>query len=296
MRKHLIYIILLGIVLVGCKPEDNRADVFGMIRGASVPVNQRFEQSINYNEQHHPIVRYALAETYHLALCADTHIDTNRTNFETFIKDYHADILCPIAIHLGDWIDAQGHWDYALGALQCSQAGLLKITGDTLFGVVGNHDLFFGQWDAYQARLHSSVYRFVVRTPLGQEDLYIVLDSGEGTLGSLQTAWLKKTLQEAEQQDYRHIIVCSHTHLFKTDLSQGLTSNFALEESYALLRLLAEYQVDLYLCGHDHHTEECTFDGVRHIVVGALQAKQRPSVYMKMSIGQDIQYQVITVE
>ena len=53
--------------------------------------------------------------------------------------------------------------------------------------VAGNHDICFSQWPQYIETFKTSTYYFIVATPNGQRDLYIMFDSADGTVGKKAT-------------------------------------------------------------------------------------------------------------
>lgn len=279
-------------MLCACNPDTWNLDVVGMFSGSSAGIDQRIDDSFRYNaERGFPVIN-ASSEEYKVYVCTDTHVDRSRTNWELFINAYHADADCPLAIHLGDLINAQNHWDYMRRPLDSIPVNPLKK--DTLLVVAGNHDLYFNQWQEYAQRWKTSTYYAIVKTPAGKRDLYIFIDTGEGFLGKRQTEWLEQTLTWANTQAFRHICVCTHTNLFKRDSSQGHTSNMPLEETYALLHMLKAHHVEMFWCGHDHSREISNLGSLTSIIVDALFDREPHPAYMVATCGdQPIQYRFV---
>ena len=250
MKKNIgLWILACGVIFAACE----RLDMVGMFAGTSPTIDQRYEQSMAYNAEAGYDTLYATSEDYHLYVCTDTHITKTRKRWEHFIATYRADLLCPVAVHLGDIIDAKTDFAYVEEALVPQTTHALKR--DTLMAVCGNHDIYFKQWEKFIRAFKTSTYYFVVQTPSGKQDLFIVYDSADGTVGSQQLKWLESTLQWADTQDFRHIVACTHTHFFKRDGSQGHTSNYTIEETYSLLHLFTQHNVNMVWSGHDHARE-----------------------------------------
>lgn len=295
MKKNILaigyWLLAIGIVCVSCGP-DTRLDMIGMFAGSSPTIDQRFEQSMQYNQQAGYATIHALSDNYRVYVCTDTHIHKTRTRWEYFVGTYHADSLCPVAVHLGDIIDATTDFAYVEDVLKST---IFPTKADTLMAVCGNHDIYFKQWEKFIKAFKTSSYYFVVTTPTGKKDLFVVFDSADGTVGSKQLDWLRETLTWAEKQDFRHIVACTHTHFFKRDNSQGHTSNYTLEETYALLNLFTQHGVEMIWSGHDHSREITQVKGMTCIVVDSMKDEDKEPYYMLVTMGEKMDYEFVAV-
>ena len=296
MKKNILaigyWLLAIGIVCMSCGP-DTRLDMIGMFAGSSPTIDQRFEQSMQYNQQAGYATIHALSDNYRVYVCTDTHIHKTRTRWEYFVGTYHADSLCPVAVHLGDIIDATTDFAYVEDVLKST---IFPTKADTLMAVCGNHDIYFKQWEKFIKAFKTSSYYFIVTTPMGKKDLFVVFDSADGTVGSKQLDWLRETLTWAEKQDFRHIVACTHTHFFKRDNSQGHTSNYTLEETYALLNLFTQHGVEMIWSGHDHSREITQIKSMTSIVVDSMKDEDKEPYYMLVTMGEKIDYEFVAVE
>ena len=291
--SYCIMAICLGCV--SCGP-DARLDLVGMFAGSSPTINERFEISQEYNKQAGFVTLQAPADDYHVYVCTDTHITKTRTRWEYFINAYRQDLLCPVAVHLGDIIDAKTDFAYVEEALEHKYVLANQfVKYDTLMAVCGNHDIYFKLWEKFIHTFKTSSYYFIVQTPSGAQDLFIVYDSADGTVGSKQLQWLRETLEWADQQGFRHIVACTHTHFFKRDSSQGHTSNYTLEETYALLNLLTKYGTKMVWSGHDHSREVTQVKDMTCIVVNSMRDEDERPYYMLVTMGDGIDYEFVAV-
>ena len=272
---------------------DARLDLAGMFVSSSPSIDKRFEQSESYNNKAAVTTIFAPSDDYHIYVCTDTHITKTRNRWEKFIQAYRADMLCPIAIHLGDIIDARTDFEYVRESLIPESP---KLKFDTLMAIAGNHDIYFKQWDKFVAAFKTSSYYFIVQTPSGDRDLFVCYDSADGTIGNKQLNWLKATLEWADTQNFRHIIACTHTHLFKRDTSQGHTSNFTIEETYSLLNLLTSHNVKMIWNGHDHSREITEVKNMTCIILNSMRDEDKTADYMLVTMGDNIHYDFIPVE
>ena len=271
MKKFNIFAALFTLtaclLLVACGPEF-RLDLMGTIIGSSPRIDQRLADSEKYNATHPFATLKAPVEDYQVYVCTDTHITTDVARWQSFIQAYHTDLLCPVAIHLGDVVDAQNHFDEMYAAFAAVPAHPTKH--DTLMVVAGNHDICFSQWPAFLETFKTSTYYFTVTTPSGQKDLYLMFDTADGTVGKKQLDWLRSTLEWASKEGFRHIVACTHTHFFMRDGTQGVATNFSIEETYALLNLFESYGVDMVWTGHDHSREVTCYKGMTCIIVDSM--------------------------
>ena len=316
---------ILFLLLPSCNPNY---DLAGFLNGTSPEVSTRFEQSMAYNDSVGVPAVVVPSADYRVYVCTDSHIDSIPTNLTAFVQAAAADTLCPLALHLGDLVNAQGHIPYAVSLLQDPSLPLLQREGESLAPIVegnlsplplcrgsrrgsypylaialGNHDIYFNQWDEWRGYFGTSVYWFYTMLPDSTVlDRFICLDSAEGTLGTAQLQWLRELLTEngsqpitlnAQHSSFRHTIVFTHTHFFRRDHSQEHTSNYAVEETYELTSLLEQGGVDMYWCGHDHSREITDYAGFTSIVVDALEDHYPPAFYMVATLSDQINYRFI---
>lgn len=290
MKKSIIF-CLIALSMMACSTDNEYAnlDMAGMFQNQSPDTDTRFSASIAYNNTS-GMVRdiVAPAEDYKLYILTDSHVDSTTYNLCKVCRAADADADCPLVIHLGDLINGQKHY------ARFDSAVCASLLTKPMYKTAGNHDLYYGQWTEFKKYYGTSTYSFVITTPSGKKDKYICLDSGSGTLGTKQLQWLRDELKETKNS-YRHIVVYTHTHVFKQDGSQGHTSNYSLEETYELLGLMTRYGVDLVLMGHDHSREITLYGGVRYIIVDSVQDPQNKPFYMIASVGDKIAYEFVAL-
>ena len=275
-------LILLPVIIAAATSCRN-LDFAGLFCPGSAGVDERFGQSMQYNAEHgYPSINVK-SDDYKVYVFTDAHIDSTTRNLDAFVSKAIADESdMPVALFLGDMVNCKGSAPRDL---------FMKATAPLegkcrLFITAGNHDLYFGEWPGFLSLVHTSSYWFEVKCPAAK-DLYICLDSAGGTLGYNQRMWLEDILKEKAGQ-YRHTIIFTHTHFFRRDTSQSLTSNYSLEETYDLTSLFSKYGVDLILTGHDHTKEDSLFGGVRYVTVQALDERIPAPGYSLCSMGKDI--------
>jgi predicted phosphodiesterase len=281
--KQILTIIVLAILTTSC----DKWNVGGFFAQSGKNVDGRFEESIAYNESHSQVIVSVATDEYIFYAFGDTHVEETTTNLTKMMNLARNDSNAAFIFFLGDFINITGAFNRVKEATAFHPAD--QQYNKILLTTVGNHDLYFNQWKDYARLFGTSTYVFEVKTP-NFCDLYIVLDSGSGTLGAKQLKWLKKMLKE-QRAKHRRCIVCSHTNMFKTDNSQTVSGNYALEETNELTSLFADYQVDMYLNGHDHSFGMDKFRKVTYLTAPSMQDYISNPAYLILTVGEQVYFE-----
>ena len=265
-------------------------DYKGLFYTSNESPDERFAQSMDYNSSHGYVVITDVPDEYKVYVMSDIHVDFSTNTLDRYVSDFLADTTAPFSLCLGDLINATGHFDYF-----AEHVKPVTDAGRKIFYTVGNHDLYFNQWDEFFSRFGSSTYWFEVHTVSGSKDLYISIDSGNGALGCDQRNWLENVLRDKRYQGFRHVVVFTHTHFFKKDSSQGHTSNFSLEETYDLTDLFDRYDITMVLQGHSHSRDLTLFKDVIYLRVDALEDHYPDAYYTILKVGNYINYNFVKV-
>ena len=262
-----------------------KLDVVNMLLPLATDVNKRVEQSLEWNASAGVTTLSVPSDNYRWYACSDVHIEDARpANLLAMVQAEKADEGAFFYQILGDLVFGTEHMDWVTEIVDNPEY-------DPGFVIIGNHDLFFDNWDAWRAAFHTSTYYYIVQTP-SFRDIFIMLDSANGTLGEKQIAWLEELLT-AERAECRHCMVSVHTNMFRTDISQFPSTNFTLEETYRLLDIFSSHSVDMVLSGHDHFREVAIFNGVRYITLDQIKDDTSNASYMKVDMGATVDYQFV---
>lgn len=283
--KRFLCILAVSLCLASCE----KYYFAGMVAPAGENVDERFRQSMAFNDLHGYQTIRTFSDLYAVHVFTDSHLAGETGNLDRFVNDYFGNNgAAPFAICLGDLVDGEKPFTEFI-----THTSPIEDAGRKLFITAGNHDLYWGRWKEFYNSFGSSTYWFEVVTP-NAKDLYISVESGGGTLGVRQREWLEEILR-TKSSGYRNVIVFTHTHFFMKDTSQGHTSNFALEETYDLSDLFSRYGVDLVLTGHDHYREQTVFKGVEYVIVDALEEKTDNAGYAVVNVGRDIEVGFVSI-
>lgn len=260
VKKYSLLVVLF--LLAAC----DRYDFSGIVSSPSKDVDKRFEQSEKWNNSHGETIVSVPTDDYYFYVASDMHISESVEHLTTFLTLERNDNTAYFSLILGDMVDKKGVFDLFYSSLAYNSS--TQNRNDTVFTTVGNHDLYFDQWNDYARCFGTATYKFVVETP-NHKDLFFALDSGSATLGNKQLKWLQKELSN-NRKSYRRCIVFTHTNFFKDSFSQLFSGNYSENEMLELTELFSQNNVDLVLTGHAHSISENVYKNVRYLTLGAL--------------------------
>lgn len=275
--KYIITSIIFTTIFVACDKYDFQGF---FVSPSKERVNERFNQSITYNEQHQNDTLITTSqENYLFYTAADVHVKTTAEHLAKYIDIAREDNKALFSTILGDITDQKQ-------GLVIAHDTIENHKGNSIVRVLaGNHDIYFDQWSEYYELFGSSTYYFIVKTPTAS-DLFITIDSSCGSLGNKQMKWLENILIKKRKQ-HRHCIIMTHTHFFDRDMSQFPTGNFSIEETATLTNLFTKHNVNLVISGHDHHNETYNFNGVQYLVLDDIQDLDPEPTYFTINVTND---------
>ena len=279
--KHLI-LLTVTLALASC----NRLDVTGMFFSSGTHTEDRVAQWLEWNDQHPAVVITDAPDQYNIYVCSDIHLEGNTDRISQFLQHEYADPSGLFSIINGDLANESGPRPFR----QLDSLLRLPSATDTCFVTIGNHDIYFDCQQYYQQYFHTSTYTVTVQTVSGAKDLFVFLDSGNATHGQRQLQWLRQLLQQRDQ--YRHVVVSTHTCLFRTSYNYSTTpaANLPEEEYYQLLDLMSDHNVSLFLMGHFHHKEEHTLGGVPYVMTDNLNEQKDQPSYLVVTCANKVSY------
>lgn len=279
MRILKIFFICNLLLLVSCD-----FDITGFFVSPSATIEERYVESMELNSSNpSDTIIEVLQENYTIYMCGDIHVINTADNLAQFIEIAKADSSAAFSIILGDITDQKGGMEIAYDTIQkhTTEDFILKT-------IVGNHDLYFNQWEVYKELFGSGIYSFAVQTPTAK-DLYIILDSGSGTLGSKQLQWFEELLSSS-RDSYRHCFVFSHTNMWAENFSQFPSGLFSIEESAKISNILSQYSVNYYFNGHVHYRSTTTLNDVEYVTLDEMLDGSDRASYVIVNVEDAINY------
>ena len=291
-KQHLIIMAAAMMLTAGC----NRLDIAGMVVNRS-DTEERVADWLDYNTQNPMQVIENVPDEYRFYSTSDSHC-SSRDDFELqgpkdrlykYVTTERNDSNAIFSLLVGDIANESGDVGYIRAEASMRFNAETQIKNDPCFPVIGNHDVYFDCAKFYKQYFHTSTYTVTVKTVGGFQDLYIILDSGNGTHGKRQLDWLEEQL--SYRADYRHCFVISHNWLFRTSYNYTTTpaANLPQDEQYAFMDLMSRSNVELVLMGHFHAREQRQFGGVQYVMTDNLNDGGKPS-YLVVNVGEKVTY------
>ncbi len=295
MKKQ--YLIILAAACMILSTGCNRLDIAGMVVNRS-DTEERVADWLDYNAQNgEPVIENAPDE-YHIYSCSDSHYSERdnivpqgeKDRLYKYITAERNDPMAVFAIHAGDMVNESGETGFIMTEAALQYNAETQAEDDPCFLVIGNHDVYYDCAKFFKQHFHTSTYTVTVKTVSGFKDLYIFLDSGNGTHGKRQLEWLEEKLSHRE--DYRHCFVVSHNWLFRTSYNYTTTpaANLPQDEQYAFMDLMSNNNVEMVIMGHFHMREQRQFGGVQYVMTDNLNEDKVTPSYLVVTVGEKVRY------
>ena len=295
MKKlHLILLFAAAAMFAtGC----NRLDIAGMVVNRS-DTEERVADWLDYNAQNEPRVIEDVPDEYRVYSCSDSHYSERdsivpqgaKDRLYKYITAERNDPKAIFAIHAGDMVNESGEAGFRMTQEALNYNPETQLENDPCFMVLGNHDVYYDCAKYFKQYFHTSTYTVTVKTVSGYQDLFIFLDSGNGTHGKRQLDWLEEQLSHRE--DYRHCFVISHNWLFRTSYNYTTTpaANLPQDEQYAFMDLMSRRNVEMVIMGHFHMREQRQFGGVMYVMTDNLNEGKITPTYLMVDVGENVSF------
>ena len=297
MKKRNLYFLAAATAMI-LATSCNHLDIPGMVINRS-DTEERVNDWIDYNVQNGEPVIENVPDTYLVYSSSDPHYCASDSIIPQGENDrlYHYitaernDPQAVFSILIGDLANEKGENPYNMVDASMRYNAETQAKNDPCFPTIGNHDVYFDCAKWFKKHYHTSTYTVTVKTVGGFKDLFVFLDSGNGTHGKRQMDWLKEKL--SHRKEYRNCVVISHCWLFRTSYNYTTTpaANLPLDEQYAFMDLMSQNNVSLVVMGHFHMREHREFNGIEYVMTDNLNEGALKPSYMVMSCGDKVSYE-----
>jgi 3',5'-cyclic AMP phosphodiesterase CpdA len=207
-----------------------------------------------------------LPDTYSFLVVSDTHIKGGNAFGLERLKDI-VTASDKFAVITGD-ITQNGKREDVQKFIEIGNS-----LGILCYPVIGNHDIYFGDWSIWRELIGSTRYR--VDSPSSTTSLFF-LDTANAFFGVAQLDWLENELKTAK----RHVFVFTHTNFFVDNMAD-LQAETDIRERARILSLL-KGRVDTVFTGHIHKRMQKTIGGVQYVT---LEDYRNKSTYCRVTVS-----------
>ena len=267
--------VILAGVCISCT-----YDFVGMIAAGS-SVDERFRDSMEESGQNFYPKNVSITENgYRFLVATDLHIKDNQWDRVRNFFTMGGDGRYLMTMLLGDY-------PYTAGASLLPLADIITIIeGLRVFPAIGNHDVYKDGYQAtYRPIFGPTCYYFRVSSN-NACDLFLILDSANGTLGNDQFRWLQNILSQ-ERGSCRHCFIFTHSNFFSPAGYFDTVSTYPIEEQMKLLDVFAKNNVTVVFTGHSHAHDETKVRGVKYITLNPWSDTKKGNEYCQVECSPD---------
>jgi 3',5'-cyclic AMP phosphodiesterase CpdA len=209
-------------------------DLLGLF--ASTDLDERLKERNNFKFLGSGEFSPALGDEYSFIVITDTHIEGgNAYGLEEIKTVIEGDPKIKFAVFGGD-ITQNGAEQDLNKFIEIARSLTIPV-----YPVIGNHDIYFGNWSVWKGLIGSTSYRIN-----GDTATLFILDSANSFLGKTQLDWLENELRSA----YGRVFVFSHHNLF-VDSAVNIQQLSDTRERARVISLVSG-KCDMMFTGHSH--------------------------------------------
>ena len=260
-RKYYLLVLLWGIFsLSGC---DN--DIFGLFD--STGLDERWQARNTFNFLSPADMNISPGDTYSFIVLNDIHINNGNTHGFEKLKDIITDNDIKFVVFNGDTTQ-NGRREDIEKFIQIAHS-----FGVPCYPVIGNHDIYFGNWPVWKELIGSTCYR----VNAGNTTL-LIMDSANAYFGAEQLKWLENELTNTAER----VFVFSHANLFVG--SRPNVAQFTDTKERAQIISLLKGRCDAMFMGHAHQQSINELGGVKYITI---EDYRDNAVYCRVWVSKD---------
>jgi predicted phosphodiesterase len=238
-----LFLFMTVLLCFGCN-----ADLPGLF--GSEDFEERLDEKDNFKFLTPADRTLTLGDTYSFIVLTDTHIEGSDAHGLEKLKNVIGG--ASFVVITGD-ISDRGDPEEIKKFIE-----IARTLGVPCYPVLGNHDVYFGNWHVWKDLIGSSSYR--IEGPASSTTLFI-MDSGNATWGAKQTGWLDKELRSAKARTF----IFTHANLF-VETPGDIEQLTDVRERARILSMLKD-RCDAVFTGHVHRRIIKNSGGVEYISI-----------------------------
>jgi 3',5'-cyclic AMP phosphodiesterase CpdA len=272
MVKHSFIIFLTAVLLCLMFLTGCNVDLFGLF--GSSDLDNRLKERNSFNFLAEDERNLSLGGEYSFIVLTDTHIeDGNAWGLEKLKDVIAADSNIKFAVVTGD-ITQYGTAQDVQKFIEIARS--LNVP---CYPVIGNHDIYFGNWPNWKDRIGSTSYRINADAAT-----LFILDSANAYFGRDQLDWLEREMRTAAGR----VFVFSHANIFVESLVD--IQQFTDTKERARLVSILRNRAGIMFMGHVHRQTLNEAGNVQYISIEDYRDKRVYCVVSVRQNGIDLQY------
>jgi len=272
MVKHSFIIFLTALLLCLMFLTGCNVDLFGLF--GSSDLDNRLKERNSFKFLAEDERNLSLGGEYSFIVLTDTHIeDGNAWGLEKLKDVIEADSNIKFAVITGDITQ--------YGTAQDVQKfiDIARSLNVPCYPVIGNHDIYFGNWPNWKDRIGSTSYRINADAAT-----LFILDSANAYFGRDQLDWLEREMRTAAGR----VFVFSHANIFVESLVD--IQQFTDTKERARLVSILRNRAGFMFMGHVHRQTLNEAGNVQYISIEDYRDKRVYCVVSVRQNGIDLQY------
>jgi len=222
-----------------CVTVSCNVDLFGLF--ASTDLDERLREKNNFKFLNSAdLAPVNWGDEYSFIVITDTHIEKgNAYGLEKIKTLTENNTEIKFAAFCGD-LSQNGAEQDIKKMLEIARSLTIPV-----YPVIGNHDIYFGNWSVWKKLIGSTSYRVN-----GDSATLFILDSANAFLGKEQTDWLENELKSSPGKAEGRVFVFSH-HNFFAGSAVNIQQTADIRERARIISLLSG-KCDIMFTGHSH--------------------------------------------
>jgi predicted phosphodiesterase len=245
-KIYLPVLLMIGVCCVsGCT-----VDLLGLF--ASNDLDKRLETRGNFVFLNNAELSPSFGSEYSFIVLTDTHIENENDH--------------GLAEKLKALTDSDSEIKFAVITGDVTQCGyerdiqkfinMARSLNVPCYPVIGNHDIYFGNWSEWKRMIGSTCYRIN-----GDGTTLFILDSANGFFGADQLGWLQREIKKTQGR----VFVFTHFNIFVENLTEIQQSTDTNER--ARLSSILKNRCDAMFMGHTHVRNTKKLGNVQYITM-----------------------------
>jgi len=241
--------LCIVFLVIGCD-----VDLAGLF--ISTDLDERLKEKDNF--------RYLTTEdissvsgSYSFIVMTDTHVKNGNISDLKKIQSAITSTGAKFVVNLGD-ISQNGKEEDIKAVTEYTKT--LTPISTPYYPVIGNHDIYFGNWSVWKEYIGSTRYKVK-----GGDFYLFILDSANAFIGKAQTDWLERELKNIPAGN--KVFVFTHSDFFVQDKIK-IQQTYDLAERARIMSILTnDGKCKIVFMGHSHERVEKEFGGIKYVSI-----------------------------